>query len=300
MKNKLFIYISILFLILTAFTGDIIGQSVEKFDRRIQYVKEKLNFSKWPVVSGNLRSGLAISSDILPQISKMRLVEPEDDFRIERLQKMQFIEINRKWKYEKNRFDAVMITATTSESARNHLILRYAYSQPDPPPVKRMGADFGLKIGDICLVTPEDSAGESFTSIDFVRDNVIIMLSAEGGIRKELRAMAKTIDAMLLKNKSALKYDDLPDIPRIKTFSVEKSKIHLGEKVPLSVEINNPGNNKLNFYWEVTGGGVEKNLLDQFIYYAGDPGKQKIQLTVINDVGLYHTQTLNVEVSEKQ
>lgn len=96
--------------------------------------------------------------------------------------------------------------------------------------------------------------------------------------------------------KAVTKYKHLADVLSIKMFSSEKAKIKFGESTVLTVKVNNPGKRELYYFWTMTGGGVEKDLLENFVYYGTEAGKQHITVTVINDIGLYDTESIDIEV----
>ena len=132
------------------------------------------------------------------------------------------------------------------------------------PLIKTPARKFQMNIGDVCFVTEVDNSGEAFTSLDFIRHNVIIMMTAEGSLEKDLRTIAEKLDALLMKNKTEKSYDALSDIPSIKSFSSGKRKINLSEEIPLSIRINNPKARELYFDWNMTGGGVRKEYTGKF------------------------------------
>lgn len=295
MKSILCTLLGAMIVCAVLFLGNAMGQSLEAFRERIERVKEKYDFDNWGPETGKVISGVAISEKIFPPLSQMRKVWREDSYSVKNVQEVTYTEIRKWWRLENDQFEVTMVVGPTFEAAKEYLILGYAYTQREPPLIKPPGREFGLNVGNVCFVTVEEE-GEAFSSIDFIRHNVLFMMKAEGAVQKDLRAMAETLDALLLKKKPVGKYEQLPDLPTIKTFSLEKAKINLGEEVLLSLEVNNPQQRELRYFWTMTGGGVEKDLLENFVYYGGDEGKQHITVTVVNDIGLHDSKSADIEV----
>ena len=262
---------------------------------RIRLVKERTNFANWGRETGKVISGVVISEKPLPQLSALRKVWREDNYSAETARKVTYIRIRKWWRLEDEQFEATMVVGPSFVAMKEYLLLRYAETQREPPLIKTPGRKLGLKIGNVCFVTAEEE-GEAFSSIDFIRHNVLIMMRAEGDVRMKLRAMAETIDGLLLKQKPVRKYEQLRDRPTIRAFSAEKKKVKFGENTPLRLEVRNPQDRELRYVWTMTGGGVKKNLVGNFVYQGGEKGKQRLTVTVVNDVGLYDSESVNIEV----
>lgn len=295
MKRSFCALLSVALVFAVLFVEKTIGQSEEAFQERLKLVKEKYDFAKWEPETGRVISGVAISEKILPQLSPMKKVWQKDNYSVENIQKVTYIKVRKWWRLENDQFEVTMVVGPTFEAAKQYLILRYATTQMEPPLIKPPGREFGLDIGNVCFVTAE-KRGETFSSIDFIRHNILFMMTAEGAVQKNLRAMAEALDALLLKKTPVEKYEQLPDLPTIKTFSAERAKINLGENVFLTLEVYNPQQRELHYFWTMTGGGVEKDLLENFVYYGGDYGKQHIIVTVVNDIGLHDSEAVDIEV----
>ena len=197
-----------------------------------------------------------------------------------------------RWESKKSYFDVTMVVCPSFEAARKYLIYRYAASSYEPPDriyMKDMG------IGDICLGIPTE-VNKHFSSIDFIRHNVIFMLQAKGDFVKKLRCIARKLDQLLLSQESVKKYSLLKQIPRIASFSGKKQKIKPGESVPLRLKIENPQKRELRYFWRMSDGGIKKDFKENFVYYGEEVGIQKITVTVINDIGLYDSRSLVIEV----
>lgn len=294
MKKLTFILCTML-IINALFVEKTVGQHDELIRERIEFVKDRTNFANWGSEIGKIISGVSISEQILPQLSTLRKVWKEDSYSVEEIQKVTYTKIRKWWQLEANQYDVTMVVGPSFDAAKEFLLLRYVETQREPPLIKPPGRQFGLEIGNVCFVTTEDG-GETFSSIDFIRHNVLFMMRSEGNFQKNLRTIAVTLDTLLLKKTPVGSYEQLPDLPAIKTFSMGKPKIKLGEESLLTLEINNPQQRELRYFWTMTGGGIEKNLLENFVYYGAEAGKQQITVTVVNDIGLYYSKSVEIEV----
>lgn len=294
MKRKVPTILLLLFAVFLLIT-EAVGQPEDYFSKRVKELKKRYDFENWEPETGKVISGLVISKKVIPGLGTLRKVWKDDNYSINRARKDTHVSIRKWWRLEDEQFDVTMVVGPTFEAAKEYLISTYANTQREPPLIKPPGRKFGLKIGNVCFVTAEEE-GEAFSSIDFIRHNVLIMIRAEGDVRMKLRAMAETIDALLLKQKPARKYEELRDRPTITAFSAEKKKIKFGENTLLKLEVRNPRDSELRYLWTITGGGVKKNLVGDFVYQGGEKGKHRVTITVVNDVGLYDSKPIDIEV----
>jgi hypothetical protein len=281
--------------ITTILFGKALGQHDQVVQERINLVKEKYDFANWEKETGKVISGVAVSKEIFPQLRSIRKVWPNDNYSLEKIQEATYTRIRQWWRSKRDEFEVTMFVGPTFEAAKQYLIKQYVETQRESPLIKPAGRRLGLTIGNICFVTTEKE-GADFATIDFIRHNVLFMMRAEGVLRKQLRSIAERLDGLMLKKKTFAKYEDLSDLPTIKTFSPEKKEIKLGEDVPLILKVNNPKKKELRYFWTMTGGGVEKDLPERFVYHGGEKGKQHITVTVVNDLGLNNSKSLDIEV----
>ena len=293
--KKLLLLLCVATLFTVLFAGKTIGEHEKAMRERTKLVKEKMDFDNWGRETGKVISGAVISEKTLPQLSTLRKVWREDNYSADTVQKVTYIRIRKWWRMGDDQFEVTMVVGPSFGAMKEYLLLRYVETQREPPLIKTPGRKFGLKIGNVCFVTA-GREGEAFSSIDFIRHNVLIMIRAEGDVRTKLKAMAETIDALLLKQKPAKKYEQLQDRPTIRAFSAEKNKIKFGENIPLKIEVRNPRDRELRYLWTITGGGVKKNLVGDFVYQGGEKGKHRVTVTVVNDVGLYDSKPIDIEV----
>jgi hypothetical protein len=299
MKKKIVIIINVMFWVFCLWSGNVMGMSREIPGEKIKQVMERYDYANWETGSGKVIPGVKISEKVLQKLNniKMERAWKKDISSIGKVEGIPYSIIRKYWKSEdKNSLlDVTMVVAPTSEAARKFLIMRYAASQIGPSLVKPAGRDFGIDIGKTCFVTRTGEMS-NLSSIDFIRDNVVIMIKAEGSFRTELEAMARELDESLLQDPHADNYSQLKQIPTITRFSCERITINLGETVPLHLEVNNPRQRELRYFWKISGGGVEKDRNGNFFYYGGEAGKHTVTVTVLNDVGLQHSKSIEIEV----
>ncbi len=274
---------------------DIWGQKEDLLLKRLTETKEKYEFNKWGPETGKVISGIAVSEKLLPQLKTLKKMWKRDNCRLITINKKEYAEIHNWWKRDEHQFEITMVTAPTSQDAQEFLVRRYAETQQMQPPTKPRGGEFRLELGNVCFVMPEKDS-EGFSSIDIIWHNIVIMMHAEGKFKGELAGIARTLDALLQEKKPTKRLDLHPERPTIQSFTSEKTRIIVGRYAPLTVNVDNPQKRKLYYFWKMSGGGVDKGLTGQFVYYGGEPGKHKITVTVLNDLGLYDTRSLEIEV----
>jgi len=263
---------------------------------------ERYDYANWEAGSGKVIPGVKISENVLQKFDSttMKRAWKKDIYSMGKVEGTpnSYSIIRKYWKSEdKNSLlDITMVVAPTPEAARKYLILRYAGSQLGANLVKPAGRNLGIDIGKTCFVTRSGEAG-NLSSIDFIRDNVVIMIKAEGSFRTELEPMARELDDRLLQESPADNYSQLKETPTITRFSCERITIKPGESVPLHLKISNPKQRELRYFWHMSGGGVEEDRNGNFFYYGGEEGKHTITVTVLNDVGLHYSTSLEIEVT---
>lgn len=301
MKKKTVIIINIISWIFCLWIGNLWGAPQEIPREKIKRIMERYDYANWKTGSGKVIPGVKISENVLQKFGStmMKRAWKKDIYSTGKVDGTphSYSIIRKYWKSEdKNSFlDVTMVVAPTPEAARKYLILRYAGSQVGPNLVRPAGRDIGIDLGSVCFVTRTKELG-SLSSIDFIRNNVVIMIRAEGSFRMELEAVAREVDALLMQEPYADNYSQLKQIPSITRFSSERITIKLGETVPLHLEVNNPKQRELRYFWKISGGGIEKDRKGNFFYYGGEAGKHTVTVTVINDMGLQHSKSIEIEV----
>jgi hypothetical protein len=269
------------------------------FQERLKKVKKEYNYANWGSETGEVIAGVDISKKILPQLCSKKKVWKNDDHSIQKIHDTTCTVIYKWWREEKagDDFRATMVACPTFAAAKKYLITRYAGFVAPPSSKKQPGAQFGLNIGSICFVAPRVQAGSrSFSTIDFIRHNVLFLLSGRGKTCKELAAIAETLDDLLKKKKPVKSYNQLKERPRITHFSSEKKKITVGESVRLHVKVKNPLDSELYRTWRISSGGIEGDPGEGFFFYGEEEGRHNITHIIINNVGLYDCKSLIIEV----
>ncbi len=298
MKKRFFIYMICVMFSVSCLCAGALSQETAK--KRLETVKGKYHYDKWGPETGNVIPGVLISEKIFPQLKTMRKMWETDDYSIEHIQDTTYTKIRKWWKLKDSpsQVEVTMVVCPSFTAAKEYLIAHYANTEMPPQITKPAGKEVGMDIGNVCFAA-KTKKQESFAGIDFIRHNVIILMRAEGDFKDQLGTIAKTVDDLLQKKEAAKNVSELEEIPTITRFSCEKAKIKRGESVPLHLEINNPGQLQLHYSWKMSGGGVEKDLTGNFVYYGGDEGKHTITVTVLNDLGLHFSKSLEIEVVEE-
>jgi hypothetical protein len=273
------------------------GQQEQLIQKQMNSVKESYRFSDWKADPGKVIPGVAISEQLFPKLKELQKVWPEDNYSLEEFDKRTLTKIRKWWRLQAEEFEVTMVVGSTFDDAKNYLIIQYAQTERQPPLIKPSGRDFGLAVGNVCFVTAE-KRGEAFSSIDFIRQNVLVMMRGEGSIRYDLKAMAETLDRLLLRKKAVTEYGRLAELPKIKTFSARTKGIRVGEKVILGLRVDNPLKLELRYFWTLSGGGVERDLRGNFQYHGSEGGPQIIKVGVVNELGIYATKTMKIVVRQ--
>ncbi len=274
----------------------VVGQHEQITRERIEYVKQKTGFTDWKGTTGIVIAGASVTEDMLPELRSLKKIG-EDNYSIEKVDKTAYVKISKRWRSGENGFEAIMVVAPSLEAAREFLIRRYAETQEMTPAIKNRGQKLGLSLGDVCFGSA-DSLRKRYSEIDFIRNNVVFLLRADGIIQNKLKSMAEKLDRNLALKKRGKEYRRFPDFPTIKLFVAEKTEMVSGESIPLVLEIDNPGDRELRYFWDISSGGVSKNMHDRFIFYCDGEGEQTITVIAVNDLGLYDTASVTIMVSK--
>jgi hypothetical protein len=272
------------------------AQSQEVWEQHIRFVKAKTDFANWGKETNQVIPGLAISPSLLPRLKGLRAAWPRANYTLEMYQKSPYVRIRQWWVSDQNQFEAVMVVGETFTAAKEYLLKQYIETQKKPALIKTPAKNFQIKLGNVCFVTETDDKVEAFSTLDFIRHNVVIMLRAEGNLQTQMRAMAEKMDDLLLKHKAVKEYDQLPDIPKIKSMTLDKKIIKLGEEASLTLRIHNPQDRELRFDWQLSAGGVRQDRAEKLFYQGTEPGQQQIKAIVMNDLGLFSLASAEIEV----
>lgn len=272
--------------------GDAESQYLSK--QSLELAIKKYDYANWKPKNGGVIPGVVISRDILTQLGDIPKVWKNDEYRIENIptEPYSLVIIRKYWEEGENKLEVTMSVRPNFTLAKEYLITKYASTHMahlvDRTPV--------LDIGEVCFVITGEKQ-ESLSSIDLIRNNVVIMMRAEGNLTNSLKDMARKVDEQLKKNDPVPNYFQLKEIPWA-TLSCKQPTIKLGESVPLKLRVKNKNHRELRYFWELSGGGVEKDDKGNFLYYGGDPGQQTITVTVVNELGLQHSDSLDITVEK--
>jgi len=301
--KKNIIYIVNLLLCLCFITPQEFGlkaQDKKAFERSLKKTMELYNYSNWGVETGKVRAGVDLR-EILRKFDIDGVNSAETNAWLRESRKIEKIDtatytITRNWLREKNNLLYItMVTAPSFEAAKKYLIYKYSVSNIGPQPVKTIGEQMGIKLGILCFGSRQ-KGGTNLSSVDFIRDNVLFMLRAEGSFLNQLERIAGEIDLQLKNSSTAARLSQLVERPTITRFACQNSIIKLGESTQLWIEIELSTENKLHYVWKTSGGGIEKKHNSMYSYSGGEAGKHTLSLTVINPLGLHDTKTLTLEV----
>lgn len=293
MKRALFFKSVIIFFSLVITAASLPGQTApDALKENIEFVRKNYDFNSWKSRSGQVIPGIRISREILPQLAGMDKLWAKDNYQISRINNSTLVTIRNIWNRQDWSIDISMTVATSFAVAAEYLVLKYAVTSLDKPGLKSPGRDFNLPLGDVCFVNFEQKQENRDLSVDFIRDNVVFMIRAGGRHREELVELAFILDENLQGKQHYREYSQIEEIPVITRFSLPGPGISYGQKIPLVLEIKNPAQAGLDYHWTMSGGGIEKDFLDRYVYYAGDRGEQQLTLTLITDRGLYTAESI--------
>ncbi|MFC2146849.1 hypothetical protein ACFLRT_05750 [Acidobacteriota bacterium] len=293
-NKKLHFHFAIYTIFLTfCFTADLLwGESKSIIWTQEQLKKEikvRYKYEEWrPKIKGIIQ-GVAISRKTLEELKFMLNVWEKDDYRILTMKGVPnpMVGIRKCWAENKDELEVTMVVGHTCDDMKKYLFSQFLGPQNVPQMVRK--SNYDQEIGDFCRRTPGEEEG-TFSIIYFIRNNVVIIMRALGCHQIKLRDMAKKVDCLLIENGTVSSYSCLKDIPYVKLARNQKPL-----KLGMSMFLISP-DKKLRYFWKLTGGGVENDSEGNFVYYAGDLGKQTITVTAVNEHGLQYSDTIKIDV----
>lgn len=151
----------------------------------------------------------------------------------------------------------------------------------------------------INLQQPEDQptiAGEiSYGSgQDFIRDNIVVEIRAEGEFDDETEAIARQIDALILEGHHFASLSQVK--PVIKDFNIASNPVIEGTQTLLILNINDPNNQRIFYEWIYTkiagfGGIIIEDDKGDVYFMANavsdgvEANEQELSVFVINEYG---------------
>jgi hypothetical protein len=252
-------------------------------------IKARYKYEAWKHKIKGVIQGVAISRETLEELKFMLKVWKKDDYRILTMKGVPnpMVRIRKCWAENKDQLEVTMVVGHTFDEMKTYLFSQLLGPQNALRMVRK--SDYDSEIGDFCFMIPGEEGG-TFSIIDFIRNNVVIMMRASGCLQIKLKDMAKKLDCLLIENGTVPSYSCLKEIPHV-TLSQNQEPIKLGMSMFLMIP-----DKKLRYFWKLTGGGVEKDSEGNFVYYAGELGKQTITVTAVNEHGLQYSDTIEIDV----
>lgn len=294
------LYVILLLVFLAGLSSTVLcGQDEPWLRERIQEVRKLTDYANWPRPQEGLLAGPTLLPPTLEMIMPLPRVWERDTCFIETVGKDVFVRLVRYWRKEDQILTLTTVVGPSADAVRWYLLNAYALTQAPPAALPRPVSDLGPEIGEVRLALRQPD-GKSFVRIDLLRANVLLMMHAEGMVAGRLPSLAKRLDEELRIQAAARNWNELPRRPKIAVLEPEKRIVSLGDDpIPIFVEVSDPGKRELHWFWTMDAGGVEKNLLDDYVYTPSEPGRHRVTLTVVNDIGLYDTASFEIEVSGK-
>jgi len=252
------------------------------------------SFSNWKSEDNQVTAGVNLSQMIPPMVPGLSEVWDQPNVDIEIIEGEFYSEINKWWRSGEDELEVLMVVGSSFDATKAYLLHKYIHTQAPDDYFTTPGEEYGLTVGDVRFVTIDEENPEGFSTLDFIG---LIMLRAEGAIQNQLRQIAETIDAQLVENVRTETLEEQPQIPRINAFSASKTSVSSGDEVFLDLDSDTSNDMAIHYFWDMTEGGVRKDMLDKFLYQAAGKGSQNISLTVVNDIGLYGSGSLDLVVN---
>ena len=171
-------------------------------------LKTEVNFAKWPGKNEPMRVAPVLLdlfrfptiTDKSPLARKFTAGRSGISPNVELTLRHQYILSDRQ---RKNRLEINLFIAPSSEEAHEYTIWRFVFnSLPHEMRVERATPTRELRIGHVCFANGYKNENR-FVGIRFIRNNILVEISAEGEkFEREARAIAETIDYLLLKQKT--------------------------------------------------------------------------------------------------
>ncbi len=261
-------------------------------DKTIEEYSHRYDVENWPGKDGDVIAGLELESlftDInTPVIDHDRWIEVNDESVVMR-------------QYTMSDYNLIIEAAVTRTCQTAHQLLfshltRQNSMKPLGPPALPFGRIRLVDIGEVCFGLPQHGK-DLFHSIEFVRNNVVILLRTKGGSSLDLKHVAMAIDALILSRTAYTDWQSSGLWISIDRLEAGDGQIRSGSAVPLFISINNPGNEPITRTWELSSGGILKED-GRINYYTEGAGWQTITLRVANRSGLAASARATIYVTE--
>ena len=257
--------------------------------QRFDTLWKKYNFNNKYSRTEKVISGLMIPDQIISQFPNMKQIWGKNIYSIEEVEGNIYPIIRHCWESVFDQLSIKMVVGPGLQEIKKYLILNYATWTGESLSINQRD-----DIGDICFDI-EEIKDNLPIRVDFIRNNILIILRAKGNIREKLVKIARSLDNILAK-KNTVDDTEYPDFH----LSIEKEKINLGEAVPIHLKLEENDESGLNYFWEVSDGELNKKCSKTWTYTGVRGGNHTITVTAVNKVGLHQRNTVQIEVKELQ
>lgn len=254
-------------------------------DETLEKMKELSEFDHWPGKTGPVRAGLRLSQKLISALAGARDVWQNDQAMLWEIEGGQVVKRGYRWQTESG--DDVYVDLTVAEScqeAHEYLIERCYYTSL-PFELRILRRDQPTVAGDISF-----RGGRKF-----IRNNLVVEISAEGEMKERIMEIAKEVDALLLTRPTAPSADQMK--PVIERFEIAQDPVKEGSLTRLFIKVRAPQGGELEYQWRLTGGGIKEES-GAYYYHGGDQGDQKLTFIVINDSGFASSTEIEIAVQE--
>jgi len=287
MKRNIVLQATVVFMLISCQLAKTTEAQSNSNGESIEGLKELADFDNWPGKSGLVRDGLNLSKCIIPSLSGIaEFKNDQKHFFTWEIEEELLIKYSSKWQTSPENFLEITLTfANSCQEAHEYLIKRF-FSSSMPFEKRLHKKDHPIIAGDISF-----DYGRYF-----IRNNIVVEFQGIGTILDKITAAAVEVDNLLLENSTA------PSVnlfnPIIKQFAITKSRIKNFSSTKLIIDVYDPQGSELYYFWRLTAGGIEKNNLGDYQYYASGKlgSNQIITLIVVNDRGYYSTADVEVRI----
>jgi hypothetical protein len=248
--------------------------------------------------------GVAVSTSLLPPLKNMQNAWKRDDYRIEKIsgetldiRDFNISIIRKMWVEGYNQLEFTMMVFPSYHKAISH-ITDFAKALSNARSIGQTDAELGQEFGNACIIFRDLKSGY-YSSISFIRRNVVILMQAEGNVIPHLSKMARKVDDKLKKTKPICRYSQLKKTLDV-TILCHAGQIELGTRTPIELLIDDKNSKNHHCIWKMKGGGIERDRDGNLFYYGGELGENKITVFVINDLGIFQTQQFMINVVESK
>ncbi len=216
-----------------------------------------------------------------------------------------WIEVNGEWVWirqlesKDGKITLDLAIARTCRTAHRLLfdhLVRPRSMKPFDPPALPYGEIRLDDTGDICFALPQHGR-EEFHSIEFVRNNIVILLTARREVSVGLKDIAGRIDSLILSRPAYRDWRGSGLWPRVDRFDVPSGEVKSRSMIPLLVSVTDPGNEPFTISWDLSSGGILEEKGSRY-YYAEGSGTKTINLLVANRSGLASSARTEIQVVE--